>query len=214
MPGNAAFAAGSLMDPVRPSTPDAYIPMGVANNGGHTRRRYDSVTYDSWGAAVASHSRSTTAPMYGMAPVPMPLNDAPASAEAYRLRDLRAPTSPQSSRSAPRYNQEDLRDLQLPPLNLENAGERGRSGSHASRPPVAGTRPSHLRTSTTAANIPPPFTLEPQPMWSNQGISSPTAATNMSNADPRNRSGSDPLRGFDDLNLSSGQTPLQRHPLA
>lgn len=199
------------MDPIRPATPDAYIPMGVANNGGHTRRRYDSVTYDSRGA-VASPTRSTTTPMYGMAPVPVPLNDTPASAEDYRLRSLRAPASPQTSRSTPRYHQEDLR---LPPLNLDNAGDRGRSGSHSSRPPVAGTRPSHLRTSSTV-NMPPPFTLEPQPMWSSQGMSSPSAATNLGNADPRNRSGSDPLRGFDDLNLSSGQAQqgIQRHPLA
>lgn len=196
------------MDPIRPSTPDAYIPMGVANNGAqHTRRRYESVTYDSRGAAISSaSSRSPTAPMYGMSP----LNDAaPASAEAYRLRSIRGPSSPQSSRSTPRYHQEDLR---LPPLNLDNTGDRGRSGSHSSRAPA---RPSHLRTSSTAANIPPPFTLEPQPMWSPQGMTSPTAATNLNNVDPRSRSGSDPLRGgFDELNLGQVPPPLPRHLLA
>lgn len=185
--------------------------MGVASNS-HTRRRYDSVTYDSRGA-VAPSSRSTTTPMYGMTPV---AGDAPASAEAYRLRSLRSPVT---SSSQPRY-QEDLR---LPPLNLENTSDRrGRTMSSA-RPPVAGTRGSHLRTNSNV-NMPPPFTLEPQPMWSSPApvvpipvpSSKSSAATNHSSSamDARNRSGSDPIRGFDDLNLSPQQRQRQPHPLA
>lgn len=195
------------MDPIRPSTPDAYMPMGVAN-GAHTRRRYDSVTYDSRGSVAPPSSRSSAgAPMYGMRPT----ENVPASAEDYRLRSMRASASSQSSRSNSMSSSRHPEDLRLPPLHLENApagGEYHRSRSStttsSSRPPVAGSRPSHLRTSSTA-NMPPPFTLEPQPMWSSPSpvVPIPVPGSKSSALDARSRSGSDPIRDFNDLNLNS-----------
>ncbi|KAF8321302.1 hypothetical protein DL93DRAFT_1638674 [Clavulina sp. PMI_390] len=205
MPGQSSqygVPTRTPMDPIRPSTPDMYMPMGVAN-GQPARRRYDSVTYDSRGA-VAPPRSSGGVPMYGMAPVAT--ENVPASAEDYRLRSIRNQATPSRSNSVsqPRYSE----DLRLPPLKLDGDHARGRTSS-TSRPPVAGTRPSHLRTSS---NIPPPFTLEPQPMWSSPPpvVQIPVPGTQASAVDARNRSGSDPLRGFDELHLS----PQRSSPLA
>lgn len=113
------------MTPIRPQTPDAYIPTGVANNGGS---RYDSVTYGTLGAVVPP-TPSTNIPIYGMAPLDS-VPCAPLSAEAYRLRSLRSPRKPQYSR----YNLDD--NLRLPPLlnlMLDNARELSPAASSSGR---------------------------------------------------------------------------------
>ena len=122
------------MTPLRPQTPDAYIPTGVADNGGS---RYDSVTYGTLGAVVPP-TPSTNIPVYGMAPLDS-VPYTPLSVEAYRLRSLRSLRSPPKPQYS-RYNLDDnLRlldeNLRLPPLNLmlDNARELSPAASSSGR---------------------------------------------------------------------------------
>lgn len=212
------------MDPTRDS-PDPYIPLGLVGRLAvedgmppGSPQRHHSTQYDqpfAWNQAPPPPGSA-----HGLPPVVQSI-DYPASAASYRLRSLAAPPSAYQPPTPESGSQEQLR---LPPLNLSatrgvssspssgSSFELSGGGGHSSPvarhlPHSAGSGQSQFgsqyrldpsSTSSLPSGIPPPFTLEPEPLWDYVTSSSPRRLRGLSRRQRsqslRSRSSSDPLR--------------------